>query len=481
LVNSAWISGAREKISVSEESQEHQAEGNVQPTTVPRQPEIEAPLRKKFPLVIGLAGIILLFGLVNLVNLLTGKKSEPPRSSMPVRPSTANPQQVSSFENQQALEAQRDARQRARQKQIADQMRELQEEQQAMAPGPEAEGMAPMTPAQSTAIYGDNNPNAPKRTSGIPEAQAEAKQRALAREKQHQDAINSDTVALDFARGENSAGTAAPTSDQNVGANTGSPNLAGLTNGVSPVTGSLNNQAAASATARERKLSPNVPSGEGSKSQPEEKDPAVSRHDFDGYTGNLYLIFEGTFLEGVVTNRIDGEFKGPILVMMTTDYYSHDHEQLLLPQGTRLIGDVQSVSSGQQRKLIAVFHRAVCPDGFSIDFDNFTGLDPRGTTGLATKVNNHYLSTFAAAAAIGGLGGLAQIGNGGIGVLGGDPSVLIRDGISAQTSQEAEQILNHFLNRLPVITLKEGSRARIYITRDILVPAYSDHRIAPDL
>jgi type IV secretion system protein VirB10 len=76
---------------------------------------------------------------------------------------------------------------------------------------------------------------------------------------------------------------------------------------------------------------------------------------------------------------------------------------------------------------------------------------------------------------------LAQIGNGGIGVLGGDPSVMIRNGISAETGQEAEQILNHFLNRLPVITLKEGARARVYVARDILVPAYADHRMDPTL
>ena len=55
------------------------------------------------------------------------------------------------------------------------------------------------------------------------------------------------------------------------------------------------------------------------------------------------------------------------------------------------------------------------------------------------------------------------------------------NGVSAQTGQEAEQILNHFLNRLPVITLKEGARARVYIGRDILIPTYADHRVAPNL
>ena len=76
-------------------------------------------------------------------------------------------------------------------------------------------------------------------------------------------------------------------------------------------------------------------------------------------------VFEGTVLEGVVTNHIDGGFAGPILVMLTTDYYSHDHQQLLMPQGTRPHRNRSELSSGQnQRKLMVTFHRAVCPDGF---------------------------------------------------------------------------------------------------------------------
>jgi hypothetical protein len=63
--------------------------------------------------------------------------------------------------------------------------------------------------------------------------------------------------------------------------------------------------------------------------------------------------------------------------------------------------------------MFVTFHRAVCPDGFSLDVDKYIGLDPLGTTGVATNVNHGYLQAFAAAAAVGGLGGLAQIGNNG--------------------------------------------------------------------
>jgi type IV secretory pathway VirB10-like protein len=212
--------------------------------------------------------------------------------------------------------------------------------------------------------------------------------------------------------------------------------------------------------------------------KPNTKTDPMAPYAFDTYDGSLYRIFEGTVLEGVVTNHIDGGFSGPIILSLTTDLYSHDHQQLLLPQGTRLLGTVQSVGSEQQRKMFVTFHRAICPDGFSLEFAKFIGLDQIGTTGLATKVNHGYLEAFAAAAAIGGLGGLAQIGNNGSVFT---PSTEIRNGISEQSAQEGEQVLNHFLNRLPIITLKEGSRARVYIGTDLLIPSYAEHRVSPTL
>jgi type IV secretion system protein VirB10 len=136
------------------------------------------------------------------------------------------------------------------------------------------------------------------------------------------------------------------------------------------------------------------------------------------------------------------------------------------------------VGSEQQRKLFVTFHRAICPDGFSIDLGKFLALDQIGTTGLATKVDHGYLQAFAAAAALGGLGGLAQIGNSGS-IL--TPSAEIQNGITSQTAAEGMQVLNHFLNRLPVITLKEGSRARVYIGTDLLIPSYAEHRVNPTL
>jgi len=412
------------------------------PATVPEQPESKPPLRKTTPLVIAVLVILGLLLISSLSNLVSGNKRSAPQSALTMSPTTPNAQQVSSFETQQQQQARKDAEERQRQQDLAAAMQQLQQEQG--VPGPEAAGSPPMTPAQRAAIYGES-PNAPQHTSNISEAQAEAKQKRLAIEKQQQDALNSDTVAIDFSH----AGSGAPSFAVQAARDEAGERVSGEEIAGKPVS--------KDATA---------------------KNEPMSAYPFDQYQGQLYRIFEGTVLEGVVTNHVDGGLAGPILVMLTTDYYSHDHQQLLMPQGTRLIGSVQSVGNAQQRKMFVTFHRAVCPDGFSLDFDKYLGLDQIGTTGLATKVDHGYLLAFGAAAAIGGLGGLAQIGNNGSVFT---PSTEIRNGISEQSAAEGEQVLNHFLNRLPIITLKEGSRARVYIGRDILIPSYAAHRVDPTL
>src|SRR6202451_2721262 len=175
------------------------------PATVPEQPEAKPPLRKSMPVVIALVAIIALIGIANISSLLRGNKKTAPTSTMPTRPSAPDARQVTDFETQQQLQARRDAEDRQRQLEQQAAMEQLQDAQD--VPGPEAAGAPPMTAAQRAAIYGDN-PNAPSRTSEMTQAQAEAKQKALAREKQQQDAINSDTIAIDFEHPSNAASSA---------------------------------------------------------------------------------------------------------------------------------------------------------------------------------------------------------------------------------------------------------------------------------
>ncbi len=98
-----------------------------------------------------------------------------------------------------------------------------------------------------------------------------------------------------------------------------------------------------------------------------------------------------------------------------------------------------------------------------------------GEVGLHDKVNNHYFSIFGASLAVGAIGGLAQIGNAGS-TLSYDPSAQFRNGVSQSMAESSDRILDRFLNRMPTITIREGTRVKILLTGDLQVPAFDSMR-----
>jgi type IV secretion system protein TrbI len=196
--------------------------------------------------------------------------------------------------------------------------------------------------------------------------------------------------------------------------------------------------------------------------------------DFDPAKQELYWLPEGTIVEAVLTNRLDGEQPGPVNCMITTDVYLPGTRLLLIPQGARVLGEASKVSAFGQQRLAVAFHRVIVPGlhSYSIPLDKqMPGLAQAGETGLHDKTNSHYASIFGASLAVGAIGGLAQIGNGTTGIV-YDPSVQFRNGISESMAQSADRVLDRFLNRMPTITIREGTRVKIVLTDDLQLPAY---------
>jgi type IV secretion system protein VirB10 len=203
-------------------------------------------------------------------------------------------------------------------------------------------------------------------------------------------------------------------------------------------------------------------------------------YDFDSAKGKPYRLFEGTIIETVLTNRINGAFTGPVNCMVTTNVYAHDNQTVLIPQGSRVLGQVSAVANGNQQRLFVAFHRIIMPDGYSASLDQFTGLNQVGETGLRDIVNHHYLQIFGSSLAIAAIGGVAQIGNG-YGGFGYDPMVVIRSGVSQSMAESSARVLDHFLNQLPTFIVRERARVKIYLAGDLLLPAYQNHTMPGDL
>ena len=192
-----------------------------------------------------------------------------------------------------------------------------------------------------------------------------------------------------------------------------------------------------------------------------------------------YVLFEGTVFESLLINRLDGTFAGPVSCLLSTNVYSQDRQHLLIPAGSKILGEASKVDTFGQTRLAIAFHRLIMPDGYSLNLDQFKGLDQQGATALSDKVNNHYVKIFGASVAIGVLGGVAQLGTGS--VLNSDSSDRIREGFGVGMANAGEHILDRFLNILPTVTIREGMRIKIFLSNDLLLPDYNTHNMPSDL
>jgi len=190
--------------------------------------------------------------------------------------------------------------------------------------------------------------------------------------------------------------------------------------------------------------------------------------------GQPFVVFEGTTVDTVLVNRLDGEFSGPVKVMVTNPLYSQDRQHMLIPEGSFLLGDVQKVGGMGQKRLAVTFHRLLMPDGYSVDLDQFHGLDQAGETGIKDQVNNHYVQIFGASIALGVIAGAVQSTNANQG-LNQSGSEAYRSGVASSLSQSGSTVLDRFINIPPTLTIREGHRIKVYITQDMLLPAYENH------
>jgi type IV secretion system protein VirB10 len=188
--------------------------------------------------------------------------------------------------------------------------------------------------------------------------------------------------------------------------------------------------------------------------------------------GSVQRLLEGTVIDAVLLNRLDGTFAGPVEGLVTTPVYSHDRQSIVIPAGARVLGAAAPVQSWGDSRLAVSFHRLVMPDGRTYSLDRFKGLDGIGETGLKDSVNHHYLQVFGASLAIGALSGLAQYGTTtSLGTTSfGDQ---YRQAAGSSLAASTGRVLDRFLNVLPTITIREGYRLKVYLTNDFDLPVYA--------
>jgi len=190
-----------------------------------------------------------------------------------------------------------------------------------------------------------------------------------------------------------------------------------------------------------------------------------------------YEVKAGTILPGVLITGINSDLPGQITAQARENVYDTvSGRYLLIPIGSRYIGEYDSKISYGQERILVVWTRVIMPNGNSISLENMPGIDLSGYAGVSGSINNHYgkLVTGVVLGSI--LGATAQVAVGGQGTAISPPSFgqLATAGAATNLNQAGQQITQKNLNLQPTIEVSPGMRINIFVTKDMILKPYAD-------
>lgn len=176
------------------------------------------------------------------------------------------------------------------------------------------------------------------------------------------------------------------------------------------------------------------------------------------------LVPQGSMIPAVLETAISTDVFGQIRAITSVDVWSMDQSKVLIPRGTRLIGEYNADVSRGQNRVFIVWNRLIRSDGASIQLAS-GGTDTLGRAGLRGDVDTHFWERFGAAILLTLVDGAIEAGveaiddesNGTFDFGGG------RNGLNQAIAATIEQNVNV----TPTIHVNQGERVNVFLARDL--------------
>ena len=170
-----------------------------------------------------------------------------------------------------------------------------------------------------------------------------------------------------------------------------------------------------------------------------------------------FTVVEGTIIPAVLETALDSTRAGPVRAIVSRDVRGFDGSRILVPRGSRLIGEYQAdLSPGQARAMVS-WTRLIRPDGVTVEL-RAPATDALGRAGVPGHVNNHTMRRIGDAllqTLISAGSGFSQRAAPAVVVVpgGAQPSapVMVRDPSAIQ----------------PTLTVAQGARVSVFVSQDL--------------
>ncbi|TIO24055.1 TrbI/VirB10 family protein [Mesorhizobium sp.] len=182
-----------------------------------------------------------------------------------------------------------------------------------------------------------------------------------------------------------------------------------------------------------------------------------------------FVLQAGSVIPAALITGIRSDLPGQITAQVTQHIYdSPTGSVLLVPQGTRLIGEYDNAVAFGQRRVLLVWNRLMLPNGRSIVLERQPGADTQGYAGLEDGVDYHWWDLMKAA----GLSTLLAVG---AEMTMDDEDRLIqaiRSGAQDTINDTGQQIVQRQLQVAPTLTIRPGFPVRVIVARDLVLEPY---------
>ena len=172
------------------------------------------------------------------------------------------------------------------------------------------------------------------------------------------------------------------------------------------------------------------------------------------------LVPQGAVIGAVMETALNSDQPGFARALIQRDVRSFDGSAVLIPAGSRVIGQYKSGVAQGASRLFVLWTRLIRPDGVSIELAS-PATDDLGRGGIGGKVNRHFVQRFGGAI-------LTTVLSAGVNALtasrSGGASIFV--GSANQATSLAGQASGNS-DIPPTITTKQGASVRIFVARDL--------------
>ena len=107
-------------------------------------------------------------------------------------------------------------------------------------------------------------------------------------------------------------------------------------------------------------------------------------------------VTQGTLIHAVLETGFDSTRPGFARAMVSRDVRGFDGTRVLIPRGSRVVGEYQSDTRPGQSRALIIWTRLIRPDGATIEIGS-PASDPVGRGGVKADVNSHFFERFSGA------------------------------------------------------------------------------------